>query len=119
MLISCSLRGYFIGNTCHCCAERRALSLLRELSKRRGNSPAQFVHWTYRKFGELTIRRERRDGKMGTSLPCVICRKTLDRINMPWKAHINEKWVSSRDDDVPPSKLTNKQRIVLKAKRRS
>jgi hypothetical protein len=90
------------------------LSRLRELSRREGNSPAQFSTWTYRKYGEIVVTRLRRDGQPGTSLPCVICRKALDKCHIPWRAHIDHLWVSSRDDDVPQSKPTNKQRLILK-----
>jgi hypothetical protein len=90
------------------------LAFLRELSKRRGNSPAQLTHWIYRKFGEMIIRRERLDGKMGISLPCIVCRKQLDKLRIPWRAHINEKWISSRDIDIPESKFTHRQKILLK-----
>jgi len=117
MFVSCSLKGHFAGNTCHCCAERIMINKLMELSRRKGNSPAQFTAWTYRKFGEMTIRRERADGQMGTSWPCVMCRKKLDKLKIPWRAHINEIWISSRDDNIPQSKPTQKQRIILKIKR--
>lgn len=114
MYVSCSVGGLYVANTCTCCAERRMLSRLRELSRRQGNSPSQFVSWTHRKFGEMRIERTRADGIMGTSLPCVICRKALDRIGFPWCAHINDQWVSSRDEHVPASKPTQKQRMWLK-----
>jgi hypothetical protein len=110
MYIVCYIDNMSENNSCSCCAERRMLSRLRELSRREGNAPARFVCWAYRKFGEMTIQRTRRDGVMGTSLPCVICRKVLDRLGLPWRAHINEHWVYSTDLDVPDSKPTNKQR---------
>ena len=93
------------------------INKLMELSKRKGNSPAQFTTWTYRKFGEMTIRRDRGDGLMGISLPCIMCRKKLDRLKIPWRAHIYNQWVSSRDENVPNSKPTNKQKSILKIKR--
>jgi hypothetical protein len=101
-------------NNCICCAERRMLSRLRELSRREGNSPARFSTWTYRKYGELVVTRLRRDGQPGTSLPCILCRKALDKVQIPWRAHINHTWVSSRDEHIPPSKLTQKQKMWLK-----
>ena len=89
------------------------ISRLREISRRQGNSPAQFSTWTYRKYGELVVTRLRRDGQPGTSLPCVLCRKVLDRVQIPWRAHIDYQWVSSRDPDLPPPKLTQKQKMLL------
>jgi hypothetical protein len=76
-------------------------------------SPARFVSWTYRKFGPIVVQRVRKDGLPGISLPCVICRKTLDRLRMPWMAHVNERWYHSTDADLPQSKPTNKQRSLL------
>ncbi len=114
MYIACSIGVLSVVNNCTCCAERRMLSRLRELSRREGNSPAQFSSWTHRKHGEMVIVRLRRDGQPGTSLPCILCRKALDKNQIAWRAHIDHKWVSSRDDNIPPSKLTQKQRTWLK-----
>jgi hypothetical protein len=113
MYISCSIGTLQVVNNCTCCAERRMISRLREISRRQGNSPAQFSTWTYRKYGELVVTRLRRDGQPGTSLPCVLCRKVLDRTQIPWRAHIDAHWVSSRDPDLPPPKLTQKQKMLL------
>ena len=110
MYIACWAGALSIVNNCTCCAERRMLSRLREISRRRGNSPAQFSTWTYRKYGEIIVTRLRRDGQPGTSLPCILCRKALDRIQIPWRAHVGAVWFSSRDDCVPDSKLTQKQK---------
>lgn len=85
------------------------LSVLRELSRKHGVQRARFTHWIYRKFGHLIIQRVRKDGEPGTSLPCVICRKALDRLQIPWKAHINDTWVTNHD--APPSKPTRKQQL--------
>lgn len=98
-------------SNCSCCAERRALARLHQQAKREGIKPARFVHWTYRKFGPLIIQRVRKDGLPGISLPCVICRKALDRNRIPWMAHVDYRWYSSTDPDVPASKPTNKQRL--------
>jgi hypothetical protein len=92
-----------------CCAERRTVSFLRELSRKHGVQRARFTHWAYRKFGRLIIERVRKDGEPGTSLPCVICRKVLDRLQIQWTAHINDTWVTNYD--APPSKPTTKQRL--------
>jgi hypothetical protein len=101
-------------SNCSCCAERRLISRLQHQAKREGVSPARFVSWVYRKFGPIVVQRTRKDGLPGTSLPCVICRKTLDRLRMPWMAHVNERWYHSTDADLPPSKPTNKQKSMLK-----
>ena len=99
---------------CNCCAERRLIARLQHQAKREGVAPARFVSWSYRKFGPIVVQRVRKDGLPGVSLPCVICRKTLDRLRMPWMAHVDTRWYHSTDADLPPSKPTNKQRILLK-----
>ena len=86
------------------------ISLLREWSRREGVQRARFTHWTKRKYGDMIIQRVRKDGKPGTSLPCIACRRVLDRLRLSWKAHIDDTWVSQ--DDAPPSKPTTKQRMV-------
>jgi len=100
-------------NSFQCCAERIVLARLQQQAKREGVRPACFVHWTYRKFGPLVIERVRKDGQPGCSMPCVVCRKALDKIRMPWMAHVDYKWYSSTDPDVPKSKPTNKQRSTM------
>ena len=103
-------------SNCSCCAERRLIARLQHQAKREGVSPARFVSWSYRKFGPIVVQRTRKDGLPGISLPCVICRKALDRLRMPWMAHVNDRWYHSTDDDIPPSKPTNKQRTMLNFK---
>jgi hypothetical protein len=102
-----------VSSNCSCCAERRLLAQLQQQAKREGIKPARFSCWTYRKFGHLVIQRTRKDGLPGISLPCVICRKALDRLRIPWMCHVDEKWYRSTDPDVPDSKPTNKQRNML------
>lgn len=99
-----------IGNTPHMCAERRFIQYMKHRSKIEGVQPSGFTHWLHRKLGKIYIHRIRCDGTHGTSVPCVFCRKVLDREYIHWKAHIGERWVSSRDDNPPRSKLTQKQR---------
>lgn len=101
---------HIVGNTPHMCAERRLLQYLRHRSKIEGVQPSAFSHWVHRKVGKFVICRIKCDGNMGTSVPCVFCRKVLDRVCIHWTAHIGTEWVSSSDDDVPPSKLTQKQK---------
>lgn len=88
------------------------ISLLMEYSRRAGVPKARFSHWTKRKYGTLIIQRVRKDGQPGTSMPCVVCRKVLDRTRIQWTAHVNATWVRSTDDDVPVSKPTNKQKSL-------
>ena len=99
-----------IGNTPHMCAERRFLQYMKYRSRIEGVRPSGFTHWLHRKLGNIIILRIRCDGSQGTSIPCVFCRKVLDRECIQWQAHSGERWVSSRDETPPTSKLTQKQR---------
>ncbi len=103
-------REVVIGNTPHMCAERRFIQYMKHRSRIEGIQPSAFSHWLHRKLGKITITRIRCDGQYGTSVPCVFCRKVLDREFIAWRAHIGDNWVSSRDDVLPVSKLTQKQR---------
>jgi hypothetical protein len=110
-MIVCMSDNLAVGNTCHCCAERRLLGLLREQARREGVAPAKFSHWLHRKHGSFTVLRMRRDGEPGISLPCVICRKVLDRMCVQWRAHIGTVWVTQFN--APPSQPTQKQRALV------
>lgn len=105
--------GPSVGNDCHCCAERKLIRSLQLQASRQGVGPARFSAWIHRKYGDFIVTRVRVDGGHGTSLPCVICRKALERYSIQWRAHIGSQWVKSTDPDVPPSRSTTKQRIKL------
>lgn len=77
------------------------------------------LHWIRRKYGEIYIHRVRKDGEPGVSLPCVICRKRLEKLGMHWKCHLNSwEWASSQHHDMPPSVPTPKQKRHIFAKRK-
>ena len=62
----------------------------------------------------MNIWRIRKDGIVGCSLPCVLCRKAIENSGIHWKAYDGEKWVHSKKcRDLPKSKPTNKQRRTL------
>lgn len=82
-------------------------------ASRQGVGAAQFSAWVHRKYGDFVVQRVLHDGAYGTSLPCVICRKALDRMCIQWRAHIGPRWVRSTDANVPRSRPTNKQRLKL------
>ena len=115
VMITCetSKKEFVVGNTPHLCAERRLLQFMKHRSRIEGVKPAGFSHWLHRKSGKLIISRVRCDGNLGTSIPCIFCRKVLDRSCIDWKAHIGNKWFSSNDAVVPVSKLTQKQIGIL------
>jgi hypothetical protein len=110
----CSGSVPYVVNDCICCAERKLLSKFLYQAKREGVHKAKVALWLYRKYGEIVVWRVLSDGSPGISLPCVLCRKALDKRCIRWRAHIGEVWHASSDENVPKSKSTVKQRVVMK-----
>jgi len=82
---------------------------------KKGVKNHNFSKWVHRVYGDLQIYRMRRDGIVGCSLPCVLCRKAIERAGLQWTAYDGEKWVhSKKTENLPKSKPTHKQRKVLK-----
>ena len=62
----------------------------------------------------MNIRRLRKDGIEGISLPCVLCRKAIEKHNIKWCAYDGEQWVySHKSESLPKSQPTNKQRRFM------
>jgi hypothetical protein len=97
------------GNTVHMCAERRLIRFMKHRARIEGVTSSGFYHWFHRKIGRVVIWRRLFHGGMGTSVPCIICRKVMDRGLIDWEAHIGTSWHSSRDSSPPKSKFTIKQ----------
>ena len=96
-----------------CIAERRLIKNVKRHFLKRGYKSHQFSSWVNRKHGTLVISRETSYGD-GISLPCVLCRKMIEKYNFKWIAHDGERWVHScRSIDIPKSRPTNKQVRVL------
>jgi len=92
-----------------CCAERRLIKNLKHEFLKKGYKNHQFSSWMNRKHGALVICRETSYGD-GISLPCVLCRKMIEKYNFKWIAYDGERWVHScRSVNVPKSRPTNKQ----------
>jgi hypothetical protein len=106
--VTCSIGGDEIENNFLCCAERRMIKMkLWELSKK-GHRLHKFSTWLHRTCGTMKIFRH--SGTM-VSLPCVMCRKVIEKYRIDWVAFDGNTWVRGYDD--PPSKPTSKQRNVL------
>lgn len=87
--------------------------LLRE-ANRKGVPSESFGSWVHRKYGDLTIYRKRRDGLTGCSLPCVLCKREMDKWRLQWKAYDGTQWVHSlQSDNIPPSRPTSKQKRLI------
>lgn len=70
------------------------------------------IHWIRRKYGEWTVQRFVGEQE-ATSLPCVLCRKVLDKMHIRWTAFYDSRTVTW--EDAPPSKPTHRQRVLTLA----
>jgi len=99
--------------------------LIRQLlrkSLKHGVKSHKFSKWLHRKYGTLVIWRHRKDGLMGNALPCVICRKVIEKYKIQWIAGIGDNvWVNSKHtENLPLSVPTNKQRkYIFKSEKKS
>ena len=109
-----------ITNDCKCCAERRLIKDLEKEATKKGVPHSQFGWWVHRKYGDIVIHRMRKDGVLGCSLPCVLCKKAMDRRGLQWVAFDGERWVHSRQSvNLPPSVPTSRQRKFIFSKKTS
>ena len=101
-------------NDCICCAERKLLDRVKREGMKKGVKVHQMPSWIHRRYGDFKIVRDRKDGVIGISIPCVICRKALERARVQWTAFDGTRWVHSlQTADLPPSKPTSKQKRHL------
>ena len=104
-----------MSNDCFCCAERKLIKLLKRIAFKKGVKPHNFSTWVHRVYGDMNIWRMRKDGILGCSLPCVMCRKVIERCGIQWTAYDGSTWVHSKKSEyVPKSQPTNKQRRQMK-----
>lgn len=112
-IVTCTFGDVEIQNDCLCCAERKMITrLLRSLSKK-GLNINEFPAWLNRKYGTMYITRLRHDGILGRSIPCVMCRKVIEKYKIKWAAYDGTTWLHSCRDIVPDSQPTNKQRFLM------
>ena len=108
-----SKRPIVVISDCLCCAERKLIRQLFRTCMKSGYRPHQFTDWLHRKYGELVVERKNIYGD-AVSLPCVICRKVIEKLEIRWTAHDGEKWVhSKKSTHLPPSIPTAKQKRML------
>ena len=106
-------KGPLVISNNHMCAERQLIRLLYRECMRKGYKPHQFTEWLHRKYGDLVIERRNIHGD-AVSLPCVLCRKSMERLGIRWAAHDGKQWVHSQKSEyIPPSIPTAKQKRVL------
>jgi hypothetical protein len=111
--VICYTNGIVQANSAHMCAERLFFRRVNLEANRAGIKPHQLGNWIHRKYGDVIIERVRGTGELGTSIPCVMCRKTLDRWSIQWRAHKGNQWHRSTDVDVPESRPTHRQRQLI------
>ena len=97
----------------HMCAERQLIRRLYRECLKKGYKSHQFTEWLHRKYGHLVIMRRNTLGD-AISLPCVLCRKMIERYDICWAAHDGHQWVhSKKSDQLPHSIPTAKQKRNL------
>ena len=97
----------------HMCAERQLIRRLYRECLKKGYKSHQFTEWLHRKYGHLVITRRNTLGD-AISLPCVLCRKMIERYDICWTAHDGHQWVhSKKSDQLPQSIPTAKQKRNL------
>jgi cytidine deaminase len=97
----------------HMCAERQLIRRLYRECLKKGYKSHQFTEWLHRKYGHLVITRRNTLGD-AISLPCVLCRKMIERYDICWAAHDGHQWVhSKKSDQLPQSIPTAKQKRNL------
>ena len=103
-------------NHCHCCAERRLVKKLLHKSIQKGIPLNKFSQWVHRIHGTLIVYRQLGDGSnnMGISIPCILCRKVIEKYHIKWAAFDGKRWIHSWDENLPQSKPTHKQRMIFK-----
>jgi hypothetical protein len=112
-VVTATLGSTRVANDCISCAERRIITrLLRDHSKT-GLDLDKFPSWLNRKYGTMYIERVRHDGHFGRSIPCVMCRKVIEKYRIKWCAFDGHTWLHSSRDTVPDSAPTNKQRFLM------
>jgi len=115
-IVSCYIgKTSVVENDCLCCAERKMIRHMLRTCCKKGYDMSSFPRWLHRKYGTMVIYRLRKDGVMGISLPCVLCRKIIEKYKIQWVAFDGTHWINSlQSDNVPKSRPTNKQRIWMK-----
>jgi hypothetical protein len=118
MMKYCTVKSYMsrgpemVSNN-HMCAERQLIRHLYRECLKKGHKSHQFTEWLHRKYGHMIVFRRTVYGD-AISLPCVLCRKMIERYAICWVAHDGEQWVhSKKTESLPPSTPTPKQRRVL------
>ena len=79
----------------HMCAERQLIRRLYHECIKKGYKSHQFSDWLHRKYGHLIVFRKNMHGD-AISLPCVLCRKMIERYDICWTAHDGERWIHSK-----------------------
>jgi hypothetical protein len=97
-------------NTHRICAERRLLESLEQHARRHGVSQRDTGAWIRRKYGaHITVWRERSDGTLGCSWPCVNCARKIVEYDLVVHAMKPDgAWFSGKltDPNAPVSSLT-------------
>ena len=86
---------------------------LTHLANVKGVPKYKIAHWISRQHGKFIVTRYNSDGETTTSLPCILCKKQLDRYKIRWRAYYDNCWIDSDSENIPESKLTSRQANIL------
>jgi hypothetical protein len=111
-LVECHAGNLSASSNTSLCAERRLLEKISSHALRKGVARAAIAHWISRHFGHWRIERALSDGSHGFSLPCIFCRRALDRMHVRWVAFA-ESGTPIWWDNAPESLPTRRQMKLL------
>lgn len=102
-------------NTHSTCAERRMALRVWIAAVRHGvRGPTKIARWIRRRYGIWHVERFLSDGTPGISIPCLLCRRVLDRLGVRWEATNRDgETVGSHDPRPPTSTLTRRQKKYI------
>jgi hypothetical protein len=104
-------------NTYRCCAERIVLEKWKRLAIQKGIPRHAVISWIRRKSGGyLVVQRFLSDNTAGCSVPCVLCRREIEKYDMlvSCTARSGEPFEGKT---LPASELTCSQRRMFSAGR--
>lgn len=104
-----------IESTHRCCAERALLDAWVTMATKNGVPSHSVVHWVRRKTrGYMRVERYVHGNVAGCCVPCILCRKELERFDMFVRCTLVQGDVFEgklhEDSKAPPSRFTSMQR---------
>ena len=105
------LPSVYTGSNCHNCAERNLINIFYKASIKHNVTSYKRTVWIYKRMKKITVL----NSTGGPSIPCIYCKKELDKYNpiITYK-NCEGNWISERSHDITESKMTSGQRKNIK-----